>query len=424
MLFKPAVRGRWLRVTLLALTVLLVSSSLSRLFGTNVHVEREPETNPTGQKYVEALLESSSSFATRPSGEAKAKVSPRPASRPTLPHPTSRDVGTPDGELPTLCSWVSEDSTPARFPGYNFCPAPRIEYMMQHHRNFAPRGDSSAMALLGEMLYLDALFMLGVIKKAKYQLSMHVVNLGANPSSPGQDQHRKVVPGDDTTELNYAGWYSMNYDVPQMSATTNAFYSQFAGRAQVDTTGTVTPAAISDDLKQRGVPTDVDFLKIDIDSFECEYLEAILAGGFQPKVIDVELASSYPPPIRFRAKFTTDVNLAATPFGGCSLQEAVEILKPYEYTLVQYPLEDGWFVQNKYLDLFGPVESDPTTLFYRGNPFLYGAWQLFRGTEGVLAAMKSRVAPEALLTEIKKAHEVVLASRPQLRGRAKFTLSL
>lgn len=32
-------------------------------------------------------------------------------------------------------------------------------------------------------------------------------------------------------------------------------------------------------LEQRQVPKDLDFLKIDVDSFDCEFLDAIVSGG-------------------------------------------------------------------------------------------------------------------------------------------------
>jgi len=334
---------------------------------------------------------------------------------------TSVLVGTPHGEKTRLCSGVSSTSPPAQFPGNNFCPAPVVQYMMQEHTGVAHRsGDPSASRLSG-MLYLDALFVLATIG-TKHQLSWHVVNFGADPSSLGEDDRRAVVAGDDTTALNYAGWNSLNYDVPQFASSTQPFYAKWE-RAKVDVSGSHPPAQIAEHMRSQGVPVDFDFLKIDIDSFECEYLEAILVAGFKPKVLDVELASSYPPPIRFRAKYTPGLSVAVTPMGGCSLQEAVHIVAPFGYTLIQYPLQDGWFVRNEYLELFGPLETDPETLFYRGNPYLYGAWGVFPGTEGVLAAMAERAPAETILNQIKKAHEVVFAARPDLRSGS-YTLSI
>lgn len=334
-------------------------------------------------------------------------------------HFTSSTVGTPEGELPVLCPWIHDDSLPADFPGLNFCPAPAVEYMVKQHKSVAP---SISEDSIRKMFYLDAMFMLSVIK-AKHPLSLYVVNLGANPSSVGETQNRVVIQGDDTTALNFAGWKSVNYDVPEMASTTKNFFDKFEG-AQLDTSGKITPSRISGDLQERGVPVDVDFLKIDIDSFECDYLEEILSGGFQPKVIDVELASSYPPPIRFRANFVPDVSVAVTPFSGCSLQEAVDLLRPHGYTLVQYPLEDGWFVRDEYLKLFGPLETDPRTLFYRGNPSLYGVWQMFKGMEGAFDAVRRQKDPEAIISEIKIAHDVAFALRPDLKGRLKYKLDI
>ena len=208
-----------------------------------------------------------------------------------------------------------------------------------------------------------------------------------------------------------------------MAARARKFYDQFEG-AQLDVTGKVTPSRIANNLKVRGTPRDVDFLKLDIDSFECDYLEEILIGGFRPKVIDVELAPSYPPPIRYSAKYVPNLNVALTPFAGCSLQAAVDLLQPYNYTLVQYPLEDGWFVRNEYLELFGPLETDAKELFYRGNPYLYSTFQMFQGMEGAFHAVKRKADPDALLSEMKVAHQVGFTVRPELRGRLDYRLDI
>jgi hypothetical protein len=67
-----------------------------------------------------------------------------------------------------------------------------IEYMIQQHRSVT----TVPINQLRDMFFLDAMFILAVIKD-KHDLSMHVINLGANPSSLGQDKNRNVVPGDD-----------------------------------------------------------------------------------------------------------------------------------------------------------------------------------------------------------------------------------
>jgi hypothetical protein len=262
----------------------------------------------------------------------------------------SLTVGTPDGSPPELCKSLQQTPKFPACPGLNFCPAPDVQAMRAQMAQFFP--------VPQDMVCLDAMFILEVIRPFT-NLSMHIVNLGAGPSSKGENDKRQIVQGDDTTALNHAGWHSMNYDIPATAEATRSFYQKFGNRAQVDTTGEVEPHLIGKHLISHGVPHELDFLKVDIDSFECEYLEALLLGGFKPKLIDVEVAASYPPPIKFRARYTAGsgvskyaAKLSATPFSGCSLQEVMDLVKPFNYTLLQFPMEDAWLVKDEFAHLF------------------------------------------------------------------------
>lgn len=37
---------------------------------------------------------------------------------------------------------------------------------------------------------------------------------------------------------------------------------------------------------------------------------------------------------------------------GCSLQAVTTILRPHGYTLLQFPMEDAWFVKTEFVELF------------------------------------------------------------------------
>ena len=336
-------------------------------------------------------------------------------------HPVSASVGSfSEAEPPQLCKGSENSSHQPRYPGLNFCPAPDVAYMRQHHANIV-----SGRPLPPDMLWLDAMFILELIGTVA-ALSKQLVNLGAAPSSAGEDNLRKPIPGDDTTALNHLGWSSLNIDAPENALSVKQFYSIYE-HATTEVSGELTPANIDSYLHEHHIGIDIDLLKLDIDSFECDYLEAILHAGFRPKVIDIECASSYPPPIKFRAFHSESASwdsLSATPFGGCSLQEACDILKPFNYSILQYPLEDGWFVQKEYIGLFGPLEQDLATLFYLGNPHLYGAWQVFEGTHTLLHAFASKASGSVLLEEIEKVHEEILSSRPELRSVVNYSLSI
>ena len=55
-------------------------------------------------------------------------------------------------------------------------------------------------------------------------------------------------------------------------------------------------------LQEWGVPHDLDFLKIDIDSVDVVLFEAVLDAGYRPKVVHIEAATMFSENIRFAAK--------------------------------------------------------------------------------------------------------------------------
>jgi len=66
----------------------------------------------------------------------------------------------------------------------------------------------------------------------------------------------------------------------------------------------VTPHNAAGLLGAAGAPRRFDYLKIDIDSYDCDVLAAILAAGYRPKVIQME-TGTIPPPVRFASHFTS-----------------------------------------------------------------------------------------------------------------------
>jgi hypothetical protein len=66
----------------------------------------------------------------------------------------------------------------------------------------------------------------------------------------------------------------------------------------------VTPHNAAGLLAAAGAPRHFDYLKIDIDSYDCDVLAAILSAGYRPKVVQME-TGTMPPPVRFAAHFTS-----------------------------------------------------------------------------------------------------------------------
>lgn len=99
----------------------------------------------------------------------------------------------------------------------------------------------------------------------------------------------------------------------------------------------------------------VDFLKVDIDSFDCEVVEAFLSGArsarlrrvlrLQPKIILMEVNDGFPPPVQYSLLF--DRSLLNTslehkncsgniPLAGCSLSYQVAHFYSFGYRLIMY----------------------------------------------------------------------------------------
>jgi len=108
-------------------------------------------------------------------------------------------------------------------------------------------------------------------------------------------------------------------------------------------------------LREAHCPPNFEFLKVDIDGFDAAVTAAILAGGFRPLVIQLEVNSEFPPPIAFSvAPHPKYVPGGQTGFFGCSLSYAADLLGRYEYELIQLDFmtkftHDSLFVRREML---------------------------------------------------------------------------
>ncbi|CAE8734898.1 unnamed protein product [Polarella glacialis] len=257
---------------------------------------------------------------------------------------------------PKLCLASSNPSgQPAQFPGNNFCPPVKIEYFKDHTNRFSNANVSE------DYWMLDAPALMAIFS-ARLSPSRWLVNMGSTAHVLGQTAKRTTGGGDICTPLYSMGYHGVNFDVPPHRSEIISFYKRWP-RAIVDADGTPAHEIVAK-LQHHGVPLDLDFLKIDIDSLECVYLQEIMQAGYKPKLISLELNPAMPPPVEWmRINMSGKCN-----WPGCSLQMAVSILRPYHYTLFQYPMNDGWFVSDGLLDLLGPLERDTATIYHAGNP--------------------------------------------------------
>ena len=127
-------------------------------------------------------------------------------------------------------------------------------------------------------------------------------------------------------------------------------------------------------------------------------MEAVLAAGYTPDLIVIETNPAYPPPIHFKLRYGAHAKRFFHAGGahhilyGCSLSAANSIAKAHGYTLLQFVIEDAYFVRTAAISKFaGSVPSGPSAAFAMGNPYTYyfepGAFRRRRGlgAQGSLA---------------------------------------
>lgn len=152
--------------------------------------------------------------------------------------------------------------------------------------------------------------------------------------------------------------------------------------------GRVSPESLVAALRAHDAPLDFDIIKIDVDSIECPLLDSLMSSGYRPRVIVAEASPAWPPPLLFRREAAEYDPPQLCPrarnkwilvggefFYGCSLQEIYEVLHPHGYELLQYAMEDAFFVRRTHIRMdeaaLATASLTPSTAFMRGNPHLY-----------------------------------------------------
>ena len=125
----------------------------------------------------------------------------------------------------------------------------------------------------------------------------------------------------------------------------------------------VWPGNIEILFEEAGVPKDLDFLVIDIDSNDYYVWRAL--HEFRPKVVMVEVNVVFPPPQLMVVDFHPMNYWDGRDYAGASLQSFYELGKRKGYELI-YQMSDGgnaFFVDAQYYPLFGLEDNSPETLF-------------------------------------------------------------
>lgn len=125
------------------------------------------------------------------------------------------------------------------------------------------------------------------------------------------------------------------------------------------------PGNIETLFEDAGVPKDLDFLVIDIDSNDYWVWRAIHA--YRPKVVMIESNGSFPPPELAVVKYHPFNYWDQTNYVGASLQSMVNLGKEKGYELV-HVMRTGpniFFVDEKYFDRFG-IDDNSAEKMWRG----------------------------------------------------------
>jgi hypothetical protein len=144
----------------------------------------------------------------------------------------------------------------------------------------------------------------------------------------------------------------------------------------------VTSKNIAGLLYEHGASTDCDLIKIDIDSFDGAVIEAMLTGGWAPRVFCIEINACFPPPFTFKLP-EQDLNgprrimdyefFVSLGLYGCSAAWAAKIFEKHGFTFSQYEfgfptliggIRDMIFIRNDVFDASGAVRLDWRDAYY------------------------------------------------------------
>ena len=217
------------------------------------------------------------------------------------------------------------------------------------------------------------------------QMSNYILNAGCSASEADELQ-------DLTFPLLKAGYKSLNFDGPHWKDRLTKVYAPFDVELEF---GWLEPGKVTKLMEKHEVPKNIDLIKIDIDSFDCQLMTEILDAGYSPKAINIELNTAFPPPIAHAMWWAPpnqdgvaddrpanivgnaggDVALETSWLHGCSLQYATDILERRGYRLLQYMFTDGYFVREDMYEFFiegGTIPTTPEDAYRIGNPNFYG----------------------------------------------------
>lgn len=138
------------------------------------------------------------------------------------------------------------------------------------------------------------------------------------------------------------GWKGVAIEYNPPSFTKLA--SVYAGRPDVQLLRCrATPEGIAPLLRGCGVPTDFDFLSLDIDGYDFFVLDELLAT-YRPTLICAEINETFPPPVKFTVKYRPDLVWNEDKFFGQSIAKVQELCDRRDYAIVRLEYNNVFLV--------------------------------------------------------------------------------
>lgn len=141
------------------------------------------------------------------------------------------------------------------------------------------------------------------------------------------------------------GWSGLAVEMdPEKFSKLSFLYSDFERVSLVR--GKITPINVSKMLQAFSCPKKFTILNLDIDSYDLLVLENLLEEGYKPQVISMEINEKIPSGLTFSVLYSETHHWVGDHFFGCSLDAAVNTIKPFGYYLVALEYNNAFFVDS------------------------------------------------------------------------------
>lgn len=141
------------------------------------------------------------------------------------------------------------------------------------------------------------------------------------------------IGGSQTLQLAKRKWRGAAFECDgYYFAALSYFYSGFSAVDLIK--ARVSPDNVTSLLAGCECPRNFDFLSLDIDSFDYQVLDSILAA-YRPKLICCEINEVIPPPLGFRVLYSKDHQWEGGVFQGQSISMCARLVRKYRYVIAE-----------------------------------------------------------------------------------------